>query len=123
MQCIHERIREPSDLGHSGIQQQLVHEFVLATDAFVVVPGGIGTVLETLLVWQLLQVKHLEETPLILVGKMWPGLIAWARESMLATDPPLANAEDMKIAQCVDTGDEAIALLRKSHAAWLRKAR
>jgi hypothetical protein len=36
-------------------------------------------VLETLLVWQLLQVKHLRNTPLILVGGMWPGLVEWAR--------------------------------------------
>jgi uncharacterized protein (TIGR00730 family) len=48
-----------------------LHHFVIASDAFVVVPGGIGTVLETLMVWQLLQVHHIEDVPLILVGKMW----------------------------------------------------
>ena len=26
-----------------------------------------------MMVWQLLQVKHLHDTPLILVGKMWAG--------------------------------------------------
>src|SRR4029450_2518812 len=36
-----------------------LHHFVLASDAFIVAPGGIGTVLETMLVWQLLQVNHL----------------------------------------------------------------
>jgi uncharacterized protein (TIGR00725 family) len=40
-----------------------LHHFVLASDAFVVAPGGIGTVLETTMIWQLLQVKHLEHTP------------------------------------------------------------
>ena len=50
-----------------------LHHFVLASDAFIVAPGGIGTVLETTLIWQLLQVRHLDSTPLILVGKMWPG--------------------------------------------------
>src|SRR5690242_3886439 len=54
-----------------------LHHFVLASDAFIVAPGGIGTVLETMMIWQLLQVHHLEQTPLIMVGKMWPGLIAW----------------------------------------------
>ena len=67
-----------------------LHQFVLTSDAFVVAPGGIGTVLETMMVWQLLQVKHLHDTPLILVGKMWPGLIEWVRRSMIAEDPPLA---------------------------------
>jgi uncharacterized protein (TIGR00730 family) len=96
-----------------------LHQFVLASDAFVVAPGGIGTVLETMLIWQLLQVKHLEDAPLILVGKMWPGRVEWAREAMLSEDPPLANAGDLTIPQCVATGDEAIAILRERHAAWL----
>ena len=97
-----------------------LHQFVLASDAFVVAPGGIGTVLETLLIWQLLQVKHLREVPLVLVGQMWPGLVEWARTSMLSTDPPLATAEDMHIPRCVATGDEAIAILRESHQRWHR---
>src|SRR5204862_3759230 len=33
-----------------------LHQFVLASDAFVVAPGGIGTVLELTMIWQLLQV-------------------------------------------------------------------
>jgi uncharacterized protein (TIGR00730 family) len=98
-----------------------LHQFVLASDAFLVAPGGIGTVLEMMLIWQLLQVKHLENTPLILVGSMWPGLVAWARQSMLSTDPPLANAADMAIPRCVANADEAIAIVRECHAAWLRQ--
>jgi uncharacterized protein (TIGR00730 family) len=95
-----------------------LHHFVLASDAFVVAPGGIGTVLETMMVWQLLQVRHVREAPLILVGKMWPGLVAWAREAMLATDPPLANPEDFELAQCVATPDDAIVLLGEHVARW-----
>ena len=96
-----------------------LHQFVIASDAFVVAPGGIGTVLETMMIWQLLQVHHLEDTPLILVGKMWPGLIEWVRSSMLAIDSPLVNAEDVNIPSCVANGDEAIVLLRQHHATWL----
>jgi uncharacterized protein (TIGR00730 family) len=95
-----------------------LHHFVLTSDAFIVAPGGIGTVLETMMIWQLLQVRHLEPTPLILVGRMWPGLIDWARSSMLSPDTPLANAEDITIPQCVANGDEAIAILREHHAQW-----
>ena len=100
-----------------------LHQFVLSSDAFLVAPGGVGTVLETLMIWQLLQVKHLEDTPLILVGKMWPGLIDWARRSMLAENPPLASVEDFAIPRCVANADEAIAVLRECHAAWLMKLR
>jgi len=95
-----------------------LHHFVLASDAFIVAPGGIGTVLETTLVWQLLQVKHLAETPLILVGKMWPGFIEWARTQMTGFEQPLASPEDFNIPRCVATGGEAIALIREHHAQW-----
>jgi uncharacterized protein (TIGR00730 family) len=95
-----------------------LHHFVLASDAFIVAPGGIGTVLETMMIWQLLQVRHLEQTPLILVGKMWPGLVEWARNSMLSFETPLVNAEDMDIPQCVANGDEAVAIIRQRHAEW-----
>ncbi len=95
-----------------------LHQFVLVSDAFVVAPGGIGTVLETMMIWQLLQVGHLEDTPLILVGAMWPGLVEWARASMLSSTPPLAGEKDFDIPRCVATADEAIALLREHHERW-----
>jgi predicted Rossmann-fold nucleotide-binding protein len=95
-----------------------LHQFVLTSDAFIVAPGGIGTVLETMMIWQLLQVRHLRDTPLILVGKMWPGLVKWAQASMLSCDPPLAHAEDLKIPRCVETADEAIELIRQQHVKW-----
>jgi uncharacterized protein (TIGR00730 family) len=98
-----------------------LHQFVLTSDAFVVAPGGIGTVLEMMMIWQLLQVRHLQDTPLILVGKMWPELVDWARHSMLSMDPPLASVEDFSIPHCVADADEAIALLRENHAAWLNR--
>ena len=98
-----------------------LHQFVLASDAFVVAPGGIGTVLEAMMIWQLLQVKHLQETPLILVGRMWPGLIEWAHQSMLSQEPPLASLDDLSVPRCVPSADDAIALLRESHAAWLNR--
>ncbi len=95
-----------------------LHHFVLTSDAFVVAPGGIGTVLELMMIWQLLQVRHLGDTPLILVGKMWIGLVDWARLHLLASEPPLANPQDLAIPRCVNTADEAIELIRKHHVTW-----
>ena len=89
-----------------------LHHFVLASDAFIVAPGGIGTVLETMMIWQLLQVHHLERTPLIMVGKMWPGLIEWVREAMLSFETPLIDAADVDIPVCVANADEAVAIIR-----------
>ena len=95
-----------------------LHHFVQLSSAFVVVGGGIGTTLEALLVWQLLQVEHLEDTPLIFVGKMWGGLVAWAEEHMLAHDPALASPHDLKIPVVVETVDEAIEILTSCKAQY-----
>lgn len=95
-----------------------LHHFVLASDAFIVAPGGIGTVLEAMMIWQLLQVRHLEGTPFLMVGRMWPGLVNWARQAMLSSDPPLANPEDLELPQCLATADEAIAVIREYHVRW-----
>ena len=105
---------------HETFFTRLQH-FVIASDAFVVVPGGIGTVLETLMIWQLLQVRHVDNVPLILVGKMWSGLVEWAKESMQDPRLPLASAADLDIPRCVDNADEAIALVRDLHREWQAK--
>jgi uncharacterized protein (TIGR00730 family) len=95
-----------------------LHHFVLASDAFIVAPGGIGTVLETTMIWQLLQVQHLDATPLILVGRMWPGFVEWARTQMLGFETPLASPGDFDIPVCVANADEAIAIIREHRSRW-----
>ena len=97
-----------------------LHHFVLASDAFVVAPGGIGTVLEMAMIWQLLQVRHLHDTPLVLVGRMWGELVQWARAHMLDPHLHLVDEPDLAIPRCVATGDEAIALIREHHGRWTR---
>src|SRR5215475_10154973 len=94
-----------------------LHHFVIASDAFIVAPGGIGTVLETMMIWQLLQVRHLEQTPLILVGKLWPGLVEWVRSTMLSFETPLINVEDVDIPVCVNSAEEAIDIIRRHRQA------
>lgn len=98
-----------------------LHHFVLASDAFVVVPGGIGTVLEATMIWQLLQVRHMQEVPLVFVGKMWAEFVAWAKQSMLKPELCLASSQDLDIPQCVANAEEAIALVREVHAKWRPK--
>jgi predicted Rossmann-fold nucleotide-binding protein len=94
-----------------------LHHFVLVSDAFVV-PGGIGTVLETMMIWQLLQVRKLDDTPLILAGAMWAELVEWARKSMVLPDFPMASPEDFAIPVCCRTGPEILDVLRSHHLRW-----
>jgi uncharacterized protein (TIGR00730 family) len=95
-----------------------LHHFVLVSDAFIVTPGGIGTVLETLMVWQLLQVRHLHDTPLILAGHFWDGLLDWAKAVMLKPDAPLVSPDDLTIPQVLPDGPSIVRAVRDHHARW-----
>jgi uncharacterized protein (TIGR00730 family) len=97
-----------------------LHHFVMLSNAFVVVPGGIGTTLETMMIWQLLQVRKLYDTPLVLVGPMWTELVKRATASMIENaGTPLADPVDMMIPRCVPNVNEAVALIRDHHATWM----
>jgi hypothetical protein len=63
-------------------------------------------------------IRHLQDTPFILVGEMWPGLVAWTKEAMLSTDPSLASAKDLDIPHCVSDADAAVAIVREHHRRW-----
>lgn len=96
-----------------------LHHFVLASDAFIIVPGGIGTTLEATMVWQLLQVGHIKkETPLIFIGKMWADFLAWTQNHFLPNH--LVNPDDLKITYCVNTAEEAVAILQTYHENWTK---
>jgi predicted Rossmann-fold nucleotide-binding protein len=92
---------------------------MIISDAFIVVPGGIGTLLELSLAWQLLQVRRLYNTPLIFVDRMWSELVEWGRRSMLQPGSELASEIDFTIPDCVETIEEAVAIVRKNREEWL----
>ena len=98
-----------------------LHHFVLVSDAFIVTPGGIGTVLEATMVWQLLQVHHLHDTPLILAGKFWDGLLDWAERVMLTPDAPLISPGDLKIPTILPDGPSIVEAIREHHSRWKAK--
>ena len=95
-----------------------LHHFVLRSHGFVVVGGGIGTTLELMMIWQLLQVRKLYGTPLVLVGDMWEELVGWADKHMVQAPPGYANPQDMQIPTCVSQIDEAIAIIHKDYDDW-----
>jgi hypothetical protein len=98
-----------------------LHHFVLMSDAYIVAPGGIGTVIESMMIWQLLQVRHLNDTPLIFAGPMWRGLVEWASAQMLRPGFELSSPKDMEIPTCVDDADQAMAVIRAHHARWMAR--
>jgi len=89
-----------------------LHHFVRLSDAFVVVRGGIGTTLEAMMVWQLCQVRHVTDRPLIFVGRMWGELLEWAERNMVGDGRGLADPGDVEIPHCAPGIDEAIEIIR-----------
>lgn len=107
-------------VGHEFVHRTFfsrLHHFVLASDAYIVVPGGIGTALEALMVWQLLQVRKLYDTPLIMAGKMWSELVAWADKFMNNPSAQLVSPNDTKIPYCTTSVEEIVEIIRKHRAA------
>ena len=57
--------------------------FFLLSNAVVVAPGGVGTLLEFMYTWQLIQVKHTCNIPVILLGEMWRDFLRWIEKHPL----------------------------------------
>lgn len=77
-------------------------------DVFIVTPGGIGTLLEMAMVYQLIQVNHLERKPVICVGKMWRTFREWIEHEMLESE--FLTYDEMKMVHYVDRFSEATTL-------------
>lgn len=103
---------------HSTFFSRL-HQFIRLSHAYVVVDGGIGTTLEAMMVWQLLQVHMLHDRTLIFVGPMWKGLRSWIERDIIGRG--LASPPDLDIAVWVDTVDEAIEVVHAALDDFLRK--
>ena len=88
-----------------------LHYFVRMSQAFVIFPGGVGTTLELLMVWQLLQVGFMTERPVVLVGEIWNGLLEWFRRDMVPRG--LINDSDLDLVQLVPSVEKAAELIER----------
>jgi len=57
--------------------------FMVLSNVVVVTSGGVGTLLEFLYSWQLVQVKQICNTPIILLGVMWYDFLKWVEKHPL----------------------------------------
>ncbi|HMB52545.1 MAG TPA: LOG family protein [Thermoanaerobaculia bacterium] len=96
-----------------------LHQFIRLSHAYLVVDGGLGTTLEGMMVWQLLQVGLLEERPLVFVGEMWEGLRDWFEHEVVAAG--LASPRDLELVHWVRTDEEALAVIREARDRFLER--
>lgn len=89
-------------------------EFMRLSHAVVATPGGIGTLLELIFTWQLMQVKHMPPRPLVLMDvKFWEGLLDWMQRVPLARG--LISQQDFNFLHLVDTPEDAFKVLSEDH--------
>ncbi len=77
-------------------------------DAFLALPGGVGTLTEILLTWNHLQIRALPPRPLILIGQALADACHKALDALAAYIPPEAR----RALILVPTPDEAVRILR-----------
>jgi uncharacterized protein (TIGR00730 family) len=90
--------------------------FVKYSQAFVVLPGGFGTMDELFEALTLVQTGKVTSFPVILYGKTyWQGLIDWLRSSML--EHGKVSAHDLDLIKVSDDIDEIVEIIRESQLA------
>ena len=86
--------------------------FVKYAIAYVILPGGFGTMDELFEALTLIQTKRIKSFPLILMGsEYWQGLLDWLKKTMLREDKILAG--DLDLIQVVDEPEEVVKLIKK----------
>ncbi len=84
--------------------------FVKYSQAFVIMPGGFGTLDETFEALTLVQTQKVTQFPVILLGSQyWGGLLQWLRETVLPAGK--INAPDLDLVHVTDDVDDAVALI------------
>ena len=89
--------------------------FVKHSRAFVVMPGGFGTLDELFEAVTLVQTKKIEPFPIILAGDRahWQGLLDWIEKSLVVRGK--VSATDASILQVAETPAAVLEILKKNH--------
>ena len=88
--------------------------FIKYSQAFVVLPGGFGTMDELFEALTLVATGKITKFPIVLVGReYWSGLLSWLKETMLAR-ANIGPAE-FTLISVVDHPEEVVAVIREAH--------
>jgi hypothetical protein len=86
--------------------------FVKYAVAYVILPGGFGTMDELFEALTLIQTKKIKSFPLILMGsEYWRGLLDWLKNTMLQEGKIYHT--DLDLIQVVDDPEEVVKLIKK----------
>jgi hypothetical protein len=95
--------------------------FVKYSQAFVVLPGGFGTLDELFESVTLVQTGKITRFPIVLVGTdYWSGLLAWIKDTMLSSGK--ISAADPELLNMTDDPDEVVHIVMTAHESQERAA-
>lgn len=95
------------EIRHPTLRERLMH-LVLEADAYVCMPGGLGTLHELITVWELMRVGDIPSRPLICYGNYWREMLAPLRESQFIVKSA------WEIPQFVQSPQDVVCLLKKA---------
>lgn len=86
--------------------------FVKHSVAYVVMPGGLGTLDELAEALTLIQTRRIRPFPVVLMGsKYWGGLVDWIKDTMLRSE--MISAEDLDLIRVMDEPADAVRLIKQ----------
>jgi uncharacterized protein (TIGR00730 family) len=89
--------------------------FIKYSQAFVVLPGGFGTMDELFEALTLVATGKITKFPIVLVGRSyWSGLLGWLQDTMLA-EANIGHAE-FGLISVADEPGEVVEIIRRAHA-------
>ncbi|KON28204.1 hypothetical protein AC481_02265 [miscellaneous Crenarchaeota group archaeon SMTZ-80] len=114
--------KEDKEASHLDIKKEFnrfsnrLDNFMKLSNAVVIAPGGVGTLLELFYTWQLMQVKHICNIPMILLGDMWLELVQWVKKYPLKNK--LLNIEDVELLFLAKNCEEAFMIIKKTYEGY-----
>ena len=94
--------------------------FVKYSQAFVVMPGGMGTLDELFEALTLIQTEKIDKFPIILVGsKFWQGLVDWIEDTLIQEGT--ISKKDLKLFSIADTPSEIIDVIDAFYENYMLK--
>jgi uncharacterized protein (TIGR00730 family) len=86
--------------------------FVKYAVAYVIIPGGFGTLDELFEALTLIQTKRIKSFPVVLLGSSyWKGLVGWMKDMVL--QERCISPSDLDIFSLVDTPEEAVGIIKR----------
>jgi uncharacterized protein (TIGR00730 family) len=90
--------------------------FIKYSSAFVIFPGGYGTLDEMFEALTLIQTRKIKNFPVVLYGsKYWEGMLRWVKETLLSERT--ISEDDLRLLHLTDSPAEIVEIVSSYHAA------